>query len=178
MGSRVRRLVITVGSLVWLGVIGRGEAVAQLSKLLEFGPDALELAPPARAVIDTSPAARAEPVIARERPWILSSASELRLPPPPGERAAAGERLALRKRAVGDDAAALERVRYWGAGSPRRRWDEMLADLGARARLEEAALDRASLLLDVAIHDGLVAAWDSKRTYRRPGPGELDARLV
>ena len=33
-------------------------------------------------------------------------------------------------------------------------------------------------MLNIAINDALIAAWDSKYAYRRPRPSELDARLV
>jgi hypothetical protein len=54
----------------------------------------------------------------------------------------------------------------------------MLADLSARAEPSAAAASHARALLDAAIHDARIAAWDSKTAYRRPRPSELDARLV
>src|SRR5262249_55752143 len=112
------------------------------------------------------------------RPWVLASPSALRVPPPPGENESARERLELRKLAAGDNADALERVRFWDARPPAQRWSEMLAGLIARAALATDAARYAAALLESAIHDARIAAWDSKRAYRRLPPSELDARLV
>jgi PAP2 superfamily len=100
------------------------------------------------------------------------------LPPPPDERSTAREQQELRKHAVGDDATALERVRYWNSGSPPHRWNERLAELIVRDDVGNPAGTRAFAMLNIAIHDALIAAWDSKYAYRRPRPSEMDARLV
>jgi len=153
-----RHLVIVVAA--WLG-LGSTEASAQRTQLLEFGPDAIEIRPARRAVPVTVPAVEPEE---KERPWVLTWPSALRPPPPPSEKESARERQALRKLAAGENADALERVRFWDVQSPAQRWTEMLDGLIARAELGN----------DVA----RLAAWDSKRAYRRLPPSELDARLV
>src|SRR5690349_5981736 len=92
MCHRARHLALVVVTAMCVGGLGCGEAIAQRTKMLDFGPDAIELAPPGRAVADPSLAARAEPDAKVDRPWVLRSASALRLPPPPGERESAAER--------------------------------------------------------------------------------------
>jgi len=114
----------------------------------------------------------------KERLWVLASPSALKLPPPPGENESARERLELRKLAAGENAEALERVRFWDVRSPGQRWSEMLPGLIARAELGTDGARIAAALLETAIHDARIAAWDGKRAYRRLPPGELDARLV
>ena len=177
MRQHQRCLVIAAVTAASLGGLAHGEAIAQRTKLLEFGPAAMEVQPARRATTDTPPAALDEPDPS-ERPWVLAAAWALRLPPPPDERASARERQELRKLAADQDADVLERVRYWDAGSPSQRWRGMLADMTIRAELAGAAATHARALLDVAIHDARVAAWDSKNVYRRTRPSELDARLV
>jgi len=172
-----RRSVMLAAVAVCVAVGSCGEAVAQTSKMLEFGPDSMEIWPPVRAAAPP-PSRYVEPDIARDPPWVLATAWELRLPQPPDERASALERQVLRKVAVGTDAAALDRVRYWDAGPPAQRWEEMLASSIARAEWGEEDARRGRELLAVALHDATVAAWDSKRAYRRPHPSEMDARLV
>ena len=173
MRLRERHLVIVVVAL--LGGLGSTEASAQRAQMLEFGPDAIELRPTRRTVQVTVPAVE---LGEKERPWVLASPSALRVPPPPGENESARERLELRKLAASDNADALERVRFWDVRPPARRWSEMLAGLIARAELGTVAARRAAALLESAIHDARIAAWDSKRAYRRLPPSELDARLV
>ncbi len=176
MRPRERHLVIIIiiVAAAWLG-LGSTEASAQRTRLLEFGPDAIEIHPPRRAVHVTAPAVEPEE---KERPWVLASPSALRLPPPPGENESARERRELRKLAAGENADALERVRFWDVRSPKQRWSEMLVDLIARAELGNDVARAAAGLLESAIHDARIAAWDSKRAYRRLPPSELDARLV
>ncbi len=175
MHRHERRLATVIVSAAWFVALGHGEAIAQRTKMLEFGPDAIEAEPLRRAAGGTPRDAPAGSGTA-ERPWVLASASELRLPPPPDERESARERREMRKLAVGDDPAALERVRTWDADSPARRWDETF--LGLRGRLDGAAASHARALFDAAVHDARIAAWDSKNAYKRPRPSQLDARLV
>jgi hypothetical protein len=177
MRQRERRFVIAAVAAAWLGGLGHTEAIAQRARLLEFGPDSIEMGPARRAVTHV-PAAPFDEPDPHERPRVLASAWELRLPPPPDERDSARERREMRKLAASEDADALERVRYWDATSPAQRWRGMLADLSVRAELSGAAASRAQALLDAAIHDARIAARDSKTAYRRLPPSALDARLV
>src|SRR5262245_497282 len=172
------RQIVIVGTAACLLAIAGGEANAQRSRILEFGPDAIDLKPRGRALTDRSRAAPLEPDAGTWRPWVLSSGSELRLPPPPDEAATARERRELRKLAVGDDAVALERVRYWDERAPAHRWNEMLTTLALRDDLAAAVGIRAFAMLNVAIDDALIAAWDSKYAYERPRPIDLDGSLV
>jgi len=176
MRQRARHLVI-IGMAAWGIAAPSNEASAQLTKLLEFGPYSIEMKPPARAANTTSSAAPIEEDRGRWQPWVLASSRELRLPPPPDERATAREQRELRGMAVGDDAAALERVRYWDVG-PSTRWNEKLRELVQREDVGRMLEAPALSLLNIVIHDALVAAWDSKYAYRRPRPSELDGRLV
>ena len=178
MRQRDHRLAIVVSAVTWLLAIAGGEASAQKSRLLEFGPDAIESSPPRRAGEGAPLRPPVEPEAGSWRPWVLASGRALRLPPPPAEPSAARERRELRKLGVGNDAALLERVKYWDFGSPGRRWNEMLAELSLRDGLGGVDESRAFALLNVAIYDALIAAWDSKYAYKRPRPSELDGWLA
>jgi membrane-associated phospholipid phosphatase len=112
------------------------------------------------------------------RTWVLGAGRELRLAPPPDERATAAELGEIRALADQRDAAALERIRYWEALSPSHRWNELLTDLGVRDNTPTGAGFRSFAMLNVALHDAMIAAWDSKYAHRRPRPGALDARLA
>ena len=102
--------------------------------------------------------------------WLLSSGSELRLPPPPGEGETRAEITELQALAAGRDAAALDRIGYWGAGAPSYRWIERaVKHTQTRGMLGNRA-GRMLALMNVAIYDGTVAAWDSKYTYQRARP--------
>jgi hypothetical protein len=172
------RLAIALGSVVGLLSIACSDASAQRSRLLEFGPDTVGLqlntstgrGRPVRAAI--------EPGAGGWGPWLLASGRALRLPPPPDETSTAVELRELKRLMVGDDAERLERIRYWDFGSPAHRWNEMLTDMSVRDDVGSAASIRAVTLLNVTIHDALVAAWDSKYTYNRRRPSEDSALLA
>ncbi len=112
------------------------------------------------------------------RTWVLASGSELRLPPPPDAGATALELEQLRSLARQRDAAAHARIGYWGFSSPSYRWNEMLIDLSAAKPIGGGGAMRMFAMLNVAISDATVAAWDSKHAYNRPRPGDLDGRFA
>jgi hypothetical protein len=121
-----------------------------------------------------------EPGAGGWRTWVLASGQELRLAPPPDAQATATELQELRTLAGQRDAAALERIRYWDFWSPAHRWNEMLTDTAVAQNFGAGggAGIRAYAMLNVAIHDALIAAWDSKYAHNRRRPGEADPQLV
>jgi hypothetical protein len=119
-----------------------------------------------------------EPGAGGWRPWVLASGKELRLPPPPDAPATAAELQELRLLVGLRDAVALEQIRYWDFWSPAHRWNEMLIDTRVTQNLFGVDVIRAFAMLNVAIHDALIAAWDSKYAYNRRRPGEVDPQLV
>src|SRR5262245_27838840 len=110
-----------------------------------------------------------EPGAGGWRTWVLASGKELRLAPPPDAQATATELQELRTLAGQRDAAALERIRYWDYSSPSYRWNEMLTDTAVAQNFGAGggAGIRAYAMLNVAIHDALIAAWDSKYAHNR-----------
>jgi len=134
----------------------------------------------AEAVAQTPPGAAApiEPAAGQWRPWVLGSGRDLRLPPPPDRAAAAAELQELHALARRRDAATLESIRYWDFWSPSHRWNEVLSDIGIRDTMGTPLGIRAFALMNVAINDALIAAWDSKYAHRRPRPAEVDRQLA
>jgi membrane-associated phospholipid phosphatase len=119
-----------------------------------------------------------EPSAGEWRTWVLASGKELRLPPPPDSQATATELQELQALAGRRDPAALERIRYWDFWSPAFRWNEMLIDTRVAKNLFGSDGLRAFAMLNVAIHDASIAAWDSKYAHNRRRPGELDPQLA
>jgi membrane-associated phospholipid phosphatase len=158
-------------------LISCDEVVAQKSRLYEFGPDAAELAPSRPAVRPRAAASPVEMANVRGRPCVLLSARELRLPPPPDDRATARELRELRTLLAGDDHATIALIRYWEAGFPADPWRARLAAIAGEDAVHPVERARALALLEVAVHDVLIAAWDSKLAHRRPRPDELDGWL-
>ena len=113
-----------------------------------------------------------EPRASGWKTWVLTSGAELRLPGPPDAAATQAELAEVRAVVALRDAAALERIRYWDAGSPAYRWNELMAEASVRANTTSTPGARAFALLSVATYDALVAAWDSKYAYDRRRPNE------
>ena len=118
-----------------------------------------------------------EPRARTWKPWVLTSVRDLRLPAPPDQHASASELQELRTLAGRRDAAALERIRYWDFWSPSYRWNELLTDAAVANNMGIPQL-RAFAMLNVAIADAMVAAWDSKYAHNRRRPRDADPTLA
>src|SRR5688572_16275019 len=73
-----------------------------------------------------------EAAAGRWKTWVLESGSQLRLPQPPSDSATDAESGELRDLAARRDAAALDQVAYWDAGSPGYRWNEIACAAGMK----------------------------------------------
>jgi membrane-associated phospholipid phosphatase len=112
------------------------------------------------------------------RTWVLTSGREVRLSPPPDASATAAELEQLRGIAGQLDAKAQERIAYWGYSSPSYRWNEVLTDILAARPIGGGGAMRTFAMLNVAINDAMVAAWDSKYAHNRARPGDMDSRFA
>ncbi len=148
------------------GLGGAGMATA-LAHAMPHGLSASEIAPPAMI----------EPEAGTWKTWLLASGDQLRPEAPPDEAATQAELAELHGLAADRDGAALDRIAYWDAGSPGYRWNELAMQETVRAGM---ALDsyRLMALLNAAIYDATVAAWDSKYAYNRPRPAVAEGGLM
>jgi hypothetical protein len=117
-------------------------------------------------------AQQTEPLAGMWKTWVLTSGSQLRLPAPPSDFFGA-ELAELHALESHRDTAAQDLVNFWTAGSPGFRWVEMTYSLGSGA-----TTSRPLSLLSVAIYDATIAAWDSKYTYNRSRPSQVDPSLT
>ena len=112
------------------------------------------------------------------RAWVLKSGQEMRLPRPPDAAATAIELQEVRALVSQRDAAAAERIRYWDFQSPSQRWNDVLIDINAATPFPGGGSIRAIAMLNIALHDAMIAAWDSKYAYNRQRPAALDPQLT
>lgn len=106
--------------------------------------------------------------------WVVKSFAELKSPPPPETAAALAElRAAMAKRSEAD----LSRIRWWAAGGPAYRWNEIAIDelLDGFVTLPMAA--RHLALLHAAIDDAVAAAWLDKQAYKVARPSAADTKI-
>lgn len=126
-----------------------------------------------------SPASAEAPGDAARWPtWILSSAAELRLPAPPDDAATRGELEELHRLAARRDAAMLARIRHWDTGGPAYRWNEIAVAEAVRRGIPAPLFGRHLALMNAAMHDATVAAFDSKAAHGRTRPAAFDATLA
>ena len=112
-----------------------------------------------------------EPHAGSWQTWVVTDVAAVRPPAPPSRTATQAELKQVQALVAGRDAAALQQIAYWDSGAPSYRWIE-IAFAQNRAKPSPAPrVMRMMSLLNVAIYDAMVAAWDAKYTYNRPRPG-------
>jgi membrane-associated phospholipid phosphatase len=127
------------------------------------------------------PAAAGQPVepdAGQWKTWVLASADELRPAAPPDQAATMKEIADLKTMVSQRDDAAADTVAYWDAGSPSYRWIQIALAEAKAANISHPANARAMALMNVAIYDALVTAWNAKYHYNRPRPSVADPSLT
>lgn len=109
--------------------------------------------------------------------WLLTSGDQFRLPAPPNRAATLAEIKALKAMAGQRDAATLNQIAFWNTGAPAYRWNELFITEALKRNMNTLVANRALALLNAAIYDATVAAWDSKEVYNRRRPSEVDPSI-
>jgi membrane-associated phospholipid phosphatase len=124
------------------------------------------------------PEAQVEPNAGKWKTWLLADVGQVRPAGPPSLSVSAQEIGVLKQLSFQRDAAALDLINYWDAGSPSFRWNEFAVDQVIKNNLVGPPAARVMASLHVAIYDAMVAAWDSKYLHRRPRPSDLNRSLT
>lgn len=124
------------------------------------------------------PEAQIEPNAGKWKTWLLDDVRQVRPSGPPSSSISAQEIGVLKQLSFQRDAAAIDLINYWDAGSPSFRWNEFAVDQVIKGNLVGPPAARIMSSLHVAIYDAMVAAWDSKYLHRRPRPGEFNRSLT
>lgn len=111
-----------------------------------------------------------EPKAGTWRTWVLSSATEIPVAPPPSGKAAQEELDAVRRAVADRSEATRNAVSFWDAGAPGFRWNQ----IGTRLVIDNPVPDsfRMSAYLNLAIYDATIATWAAKQAYRRARPAD------
>jgi hypothetical protein len=107
--------------------------------------------------------------------WVLANGSQLRLPPPPDAAATQNELGWLKLVQANLDDNLRGSVAYWDQGSPSYHWVQWLENHILNLNVNTPNGTRQMALLNVAIYDAMVAAYDSKYAYKRLLPSDVDA---
>jgi membrane-associated phospholipid phosphatase len=131
---------------------------------------------PAPTVVQAANTDMIEPTAGTWKTWLLRAGNQLRLTAPPSDATTRDEIAQLQNMVAQRDPKALDRIAYWDSGSPGYRWNEIALAAANKAGLTADAY-RVLALLNAAIYDATIAAWDSKYTFNRPRPSTVDATL-
>lgn len=124
---------------------------------------------------------KAEPTAGTWKPWLLSSPSEIPVPPPPakGSDQEKAEDQEIKDLAAKRTAEVKDIVRKWSAeGAPvSTPWVEMNLEFVAAREKDPPLSSRGYALMSVAVYDAMVATWHYKYQYNRDAP-DLGERLA
>ena len=124
------------------------------------------------------------PAWGRVRPWVMTSGSQFRPPPPNPFGSPAFRRALAEVRRFSDERtdAQLGIARFWadgpGTATPPGHWNLIAADMIERYGLGEAEAAHALALLNVAMMDAGIACWDAKFAYWLIRPSQADTAIT
>src|SRR5262245_35594226 len=124
------------------------------------------------------PEPQVEPNAGKWKTWLLDDVRQVRPPGPPARSISEEEIGVLKQLSARRNAAALDLINYWDAGSPSLRWNEFAVDQAIKNNLIGPPAARIMSSLHVAIYDAMIAAWDSKYLYRRLRPSDFNRSLT
>jgi membrane-associated phospholipid phosphatase len=116
--------------------------------------------------------AQTEPNAGNWKTWLIESGNAYRLPHPPSNKEEVAQVLSRQKNL---DAEGLRQIIYWNAGSPGYRWQNMMGQTWMSDALNNGIL--ANMLLNTAVYDATIAAWNTKYAYKRPRPFEVNSKI-
>ena len=120
---------------------------------------------------------RVEPGAGLWSTWLLKSGDQFRPAAPPNRRSTAQEIRELKRLAGERDQTVLASIAFWNTGAPAYRWNEIAVHETLKHNQGAIIGSRSLALLNAAIYDATIAAWDAKYTYGRPRPGMVDRSL-
>jgi hypothetical protein len=124
------------------------------------------------SLITTTAAAQTEPAAGTWKTWFISSGRDYRLPAPVASKSEIAEVLAAQKAL---DAEGMQQITYWNAGSPGYRFQDLISSVWMTDTGSIGPL--SYMLLNVAIYDATIAAWDTKYAFKRQRPFMADSRI-
>ncbi|HEV3097048.1 MAG TPA: phosphatase PAP2 family protein [Candidatus Dormibacteraeota bacterium] len=167
--------------LLRLGLAGTALGVG--GTLLVDRPIRVQADPSSQAADDCR---QVEPTAGNWKTWVLTSGSEIPVPPPPGVSGTRREIETLESLVSQRSAAARDRIKFWDAGAVYR-WAQLATErIGQGTATSDSAGHPVSGLVSarphalamVAIYDAVIAAWNWKYRYHRRRPSEFDHRLT
>ncbi len=131
---------------------------------------------PSSTAAETGEAGPSVSEVAAWKTWILTSADQIEVPPPPDE--GSSERtaeLAEVERLAGERTAEIEeQVRRWSGAIPTEPWTVINNEYIASQAKDPPLSSRNLAYTHAAMYDAMVAAYHWKDVYQREAPGDVD----
>ena len=118
-----------------------------------------------------------EPNAGQWQTWVVTDVAAVRPAAPPDQAATQAELKEVQAAVASRDEAALQQIAYWDSGAPSYRWIEIAFAQNRATPSSGPRIVRMMSMLNVAIYDAMVAAWDAKYTYNRARPAALSPGL-
>lgn len=107
--------------------------------------------------------------------WLLDSAQQITIAAPPTAVQTQVELQTIKQRINKLDEKKLATIKYWNAGAPSYRWNQIVIDL--LNQKFDVQLRMPAAWMNVAIYDATILAWKEKLKYKRERPNVLDPSL-
>ncbi|HEV7332518.1 MAG TPA: phosphatase PAP2 family protein [Flavisolibacter sp.] len=108
---------------------------------------------------------------------LLENTAVIVTPPPPSPARTREELQAVRKALGSADEKKRSAIRYWNAGAPAYRWNQVAPKLISWNK-PDVVLRTPSAWMNAAIYNATVLAWKEKEKHKRPRPHQADPSLV
>ena len=118
--------------------------------------------------------AQMEPAAGNWRTWFITSGKSYRLAAPPSSQKEIAEVVVAQENI---DSSQWQDIKYWNCGSPGYHWEEMIGKLWIYDTSARAAGALSYMLLNVAIYDATIVAWDTKYAYKRQRPFAASSKI-
>lgn len=107
--------------------------------------------------------------------WLLDNAQQITIPAAPTVAQSQSELKAVKQGLSKLDEKKLSEIKYWNAGAPAYRWNQIVIDL--LNQKFDVQLRMPASWMNVAIYDATILAWKEKIKYKRKRPNVLDPSL-
>ncbi len=107
--------------------------------------------------------------------WLLDNPQQIRIAAAPSVAQSKAELQTIKQRINNLDEKKLAAIKYWDAGAPSYRWNQIVIQL--LAQKFDVQLRMPASWMNIAIYDATILAWKEKLKYKRKRPNILDPSL-
>lgn len=108
--------------------------------------------------------------------WLLDNPQQITITAPPSAAQTKAELQSIKQGIAKLDQKKMEQIKYWNAGSPAYRWNQII--IGFVDQKPETELRMPGSWINMAIYDATILAWKEKLKYKRKRPGDLDPAII